>query len=130
MPEAIACLFPATAYGRAIPYTALHRFLPVEHMPVNFSSWTPRERLISGAFFAVAIGCLLYGFNSGVPPLSSEFFSMFAVVSLVIGLALTPRFILQPLRESLGSNLSKPMRIALGFFCAFQLIAVIRVIVG
>jgi xanthine/uracil permease len=56
---------------------------------VNFSSWTPKERLISAAFFAVAVGCLLYGFASGVAPMSSEFFSMFAVVSLVIGLALT-----------------------------------------
>ena len=95
---------------------------------MNFSSWTPKERLTSAAFFAVAIGCLLYGFASGVPPMSSEFFSMFAVVSLVIGLALTPQFMLQPLSDSLGANLSKPLRIALGFFCAFQLIAVIRVI--
>ncbi|SFE03469.1 MULTISPECIES: hypothetical protein [Pseudomonadaceae] len=95
---------------------------------MNFSSWTPKERLISAAFFAVAIGCLLYGFASGVPPMSSEFFSMFAVVSLVIGLALTPSFMLKPLRDSLGANLSTPLRIALGFFCAFQLVAVLRVI--
>lgn len=95
---------------------------------MNFSSWTPKERLICAAFFAVAIACLLYGFASGVAPMSSEFFSMFAVVSLIIGLALTPRFMLQPLSESLGSNLSTPLRIALGFFCAFQLVAVIRVL--
>lgn len=94
---------------------------------MNFSTWTPKERLIGGAFFAVAIGCLIYGFNAGIPRMSAEFFSMLAVVSLLIGLALTPSFMLKPLNESL-SNLQPPLRIAMGCFCAFQLIAVVRVL--
>ncbi|WP_131176906.1 hypothetical protein [Phytopseudomonas dryadis] len=91
---------------------------------MNFSSWTPKERLISGAFFAVALACLVYGATSGIVLLSSEFFSMLAVTSLLIGLALTPSFMLKPFKESLGDNLQPPLRIAMGFFCGFQMIAI------
>jgi hypothetical protein len=97
---------------------------------VSFSSWTPQERLICGGFCTAAVGCLIYALKQGVALMSAEFFSMLAVLSLLLGLALTPSILLKPLQESLGGNLQAPLRIALGLFCAFQLAAVLRLLLA
>ena len=97
---------------------------------MNFSSWTSKERLISGAFFALSLGSLSYGLKQSIAPLSAEFFSMLAVITLLIGLALNPSVMLKPLQESLGEKMQSSLRIALGLFCGFQLAAVVRLLMA
>ncbi|WP_437883733.1 hypothetical protein [Pseudomonas sp. LRF_L74] len=97
---------------------------------MNFSSWTPRERFISLVFLAIAIGLLIIGLTSGVVLFSSEFFSMLALTALMLGFALTPSFLLKPLKESLGQNPAPTLKVAFGAFCLMQLIAVALKIFG
>jgi hypothetical protein len=91
---------------------------------VKFSSWTPKERAVSGAFFLIAFAGLFYGLASNIALFSSEFFSMLAVFALFIGFACTPSFMLQPLKASLGEGMETSLKIGFGFFCVLQLIAV------
>ncbi|GGK00087.1 hypothetical protein [Pseudomonas matsuisoli] len=91
---------------------------------MKFSDWSPRERLVAALWAAVAAGCLIYALASNVAVYSSEFFSMLAIIALLVGLALTPSFMFKPLKLSLGEEMEPSLKVAFGFFCAFQLVAI------
>lgn len=97
---------------------------------MNIQQWPPKYRLIGAVWACLAIGCLAYAVISDIAWFSSEFYSLLAVVAILIGLALTPSFVFRPLRASLGAEMERPLKIAFGFFCAFQLAAILRHIAG
>lgn len=97
---------------------------------MNTSSWTPKERLISAAFAGLAVVALIAGLVSGIAPLSSEFFSLLALLALLLGLAFTPSILFKPLKQSLGDEISRALRLGFGAFCVLQLIAVALKVFG
>jgi hypothetical protein len=93
---------------------------------VSFADWSSKERLVGAAWLGVAVVCGVYALISDIPLFSSEFFSFLAIIALLLGLASTPSFMFKPLRQSLGEQMERSLKIGFGFFCAFQLIAILK----